>query len=249
MSKLTVICSLSLTAVLSAGCALPVPLQVASWALDGISYVMTEKSVTDHGLSAVVQKDCAVWRGVTEGELCRDWGSEQGTLLAALSNINDKPNESKPILTYDTRKSIRHSAAVNAGQAFRTHLSRPTPPSRPQRSSLAQLAKRQNEPVAGIYFVIGSFRSREGAVNLAENHGVLLPTVLTARLQKKSIYRVVIGPVEPGREQAWHSQITKNGFQDTWAIRVQPGDWALVHDRLKQARRANENPELAKLIR
>jgi len=43
------------------------PLQVASWALDGISYIMTEKSVTDHGISVVAQKDCAVWRGVTAG--------------------------------------------------------------------------------------------------------------------------------------------------------------------------------------
>ena len=249
MSKLTVICSLSLTAILSAGCALPVPLQVASWALDGISYVMTEKSVTDHGLSAVVQKDCAVWRGFTEGELCRDWGSEQGTLLAAVSKINDKPNKSISPVTDDNRKSIRQSAAVNAGQAFRAHLSRPTPPSSSQRPSLVQLAKRQDEPAAGIYFVIGSFRTREGAVNLAENHSVLLPTVLTARLQKKSVYRVVIGPVEPGREQAWHSQITKNGFQDIWAIRVQPSDWSLAYGRLKQVRRASENPELAKLIR
>ena len=34
---------------------------------------MTEKSVTDHGISVVAQKDCAVWRGLTAGELCREW--------------------------------------------------------------------------------------------------------------------------------------------------------------------------------
>ena len=236
MSKFIAICSLSLTVLLSAGCALPVPIQVASWALDGISYVMTEKSVTDHGLSAVVQKDCAVWRGVTEGELCRDWGGDQRTLLTALSNDASK-------------NSIRHSVTMNAGQGFGAHPAISAASNKPQMSSLVQGAKRFNEPVAGIYFVIGSLRTRDAAVNLAENHGVLLPTVLTATFQKKSIYRVVIGPVEQGREQAWHSQITKNGFQDTWAIWVQPGDWSLAHDRLKQVRRANENPELAKLIR
>ena len=74
--------ALSLSTLLVAGCALPVPLQVASWALDGISYIMTEKSVTDHGISVVAQKDCAVWRGVTAGELCREWQDGSGTLVA-----------------------------------------------------------------------------------------------------------------------------------------------------------------------
>ena len=44
-------------ALLVTGCAVPVPLQVASWALDGISIITTEKSVTDHGISIVAQQD------------------------------------------------------------------------------------------------------------------------------------------------------------------------------------------------
>ena len=63
---------LGTTAMLLGGCALPVPLQIASWALDGISVLVTQKSVTDHGISLIAEKDCAVWRGVVEGELCRD---------------------------------------------------------------------------------------------------------------------------------------------------------------------------------
>lgn len=72
------------SALLVAGCAVPVPLQVASWALDGISFLTTEKSMTDHGLSMVTQQDCAVWRGVTEGDLCKDWDSDDESLLASL---------------------------------------------------------------------------------------------------------------------------------------------------------------------
>ena len=60
-------------ALLLGGCALPLPIQVASWALDGISYIMTEKSVADHGISLVAQKDCAILRGVLDpGDFCRD---------------------------------------------------------------------------------------------------------------------------------------------------------------------------------
>ena len=49
---------------------MPLPIQIASWALDGISYVVSQKSVTDHGISIIVEKDCALWRGLTEGEVC-----------------------------------------------------------------------------------------------------------------------------------------------------------------------------------
>jgi len=54
------------------GCAIPLPLKIASWALDGLSMVVTQKSVADHGISIFAQKDCAVWRGVAEGDLCRN---------------------------------------------------------------------------------------------------------------------------------------------------------------------------------
>ena len=67
---------------LLSGCALPVPVQVASWALDGISYLLTEKSVADHGISVLARKDCAVLRGLLEtGEFCRDF-DEMATSLA-----------------------------------------------------------------------------------------------------------------------------------------------------------------------
>jgi len=64
--------ALSATVLLLGGCALPVPFQIASWALDGISVLTTQKSITDHGISLVAEKDCAVWRGIVDGELCRD---------------------------------------------------------------------------------------------------------------------------------------------------------------------------------
>ena len=53
------------------GCALlPASVQVALLALDGVSFVVSKKSVANHGISIVVQQDCALWRGVTEGRFC-----------------------------------------------------------------------------------------------------------------------------------------------------------------------------------
>ncbi len=73
--------------LLLGGCALPVPLQIASWAADGISFVMTKKSLTDHGLSMVAQKDCALLRAVTEGTVCRD--DDAATMIADASQGGD----------------------------------------------------------------------------------------------------------------------------------------------------------------
>ncbi len=60
------------SALMLGGCALPVPLQIASWAIDGLVLVATEKTVADHGVSMLAQRDCAMIRIATEGALCRD---------------------------------------------------------------------------------------------------------------------------------------------------------------------------------
>ena len=64
------------------GCAPPVPVQIASWILDGVSLVATQKSVTDHGISIVAQQDCALFRGFTDGYICRTWEGEPSDLFA-----------------------------------------------------------------------------------------------------------------------------------------------------------------------
>lgn len=56
------------------GClvALPPAVQLASLALDGVSYVATGKSVTDHAISAVTAQDCAMLRGLKGETICTD---------------------------------------------------------------------------------------------------------------------------------------------------------------------------------
>ncbi len=62
----------ALTVMLSgmlSGCALPPAVTVASLVADVVSYASTGKTITDHGISLVLQKDCALLRGF-EGEIC-----------------------------------------------------------------------------------------------------------------------------------------------------------------------------------
>ena len=76
-------CLVVLCPLLAGACAAPVPLQIASWTADGISYLATRKSVTDHGLSIVVGQDCALLRGLTEGAVCRDEEDTLGAIATA----------------------------------------------------------------------------------------------------------------------------------------------------------------------
>lgn len=54
------------------GClvALPPAIQLASFAADGISYATTGKSVTDHAISAVTERDCAMTRVLAGEDIC-----------------------------------------------------------------------------------------------------------------------------------------------------------------------------------
>jgi hypothetical protein len=63
---------------LAVGCAVPPAVTVASVAADGVSYVATGKSVTDHGLSAATGRDCALLRPILENKpICHSTETER----------------------------------------------------------------------------------------------------------------------------------------------------------------------------
>ena len=70
------------------GCAVPVPARVASWAIEGITYLATKKSIADHGISFVAEKDCSILRGVTQRRFCID-GTPSDTAVAAADDENE----------------------------------------------------------------------------------------------------------------------------------------------------------------
>lgn len=59
--------------ILLAGCGLPIAVTIGSYAADGASYIATGKSVTDHGLTAITGRDCALLRPIFKGKpICED---------------------------------------------------------------------------------------------------------------------------------------------------------------------------------
>ena len=65
-------------------CAAPPAYTFFSFALDGASIIATNKTVSDHALSAAVEKDCAMWRLLGEPDIkamCREYVDENETAI------------------------------------------------------------------------------------------------------------------------------------------------------------------------
>ena len=67
-------------------CAMPLPFQVASLVANGISYLTTEKTVSDHGISVVVGEDCRMLHALAGGAYCM---TEDPTMDIALQAEGD----------------------------------------------------------------------------------------------------------------------------------------------------------------
>ncbi len=292
--------------LLLGGCALPVPVQVASWALDGISYLFTEKSVTDHGISVLVQKDCALLRGLLDpSEICRDFddtataladGGDYGVLFSS-ADVDDAPaGDIAAIAGFEAAADVTEEGArtnarpiradgvdtaaaqVSAAVAFADSAALDEYPSEvvvlevaigepairytafgneavdepaiwytafgdiedvaPVRkiadaigewkTQITRVADTGDEPAAGFYFVIGSFREHANARKLRSRYRVLTPSVLSAKLDKATVFRVVVGPFDENQARDFHKRIFKAGISDSWAIRVKPGEWSMA---------------------
>ena len=60
---------LAAAAISLSGCGLPPAVTYASYAADVFIYLATGKTVTDHGISTALEKDCAMLR-VLNGPIC-----------------------------------------------------------------------------------------------------------------------------------------------------------------------------------
>lgn len=86
------------------GCA---SLQLMSWGISGISYVTTGKSISDHAISTVLKKDCALHRTILGEETCIDHDGE-GVIRGV------KPGEYPTIAKEDNWQMVASSPSQTA---------------------------------------------------------------------------------------------------------------------------------------
>ena len=120
-------------------CGLPIGVQIASLFADGVSYLTTDKSLTDHGISAVTGEDCALWRGVEGANICHEPASdkEAETIVAALGK--PKAPTTAPIVT-----------AARGDSELPTEVFAEAPKALPAKPSVIALNERQPKPVSKI---------------------------------------------------------------------------------------------------
>jgi ribosomal protein S28E/S33 len=64
--------------VLCLGGCLPTPVVLGGYAADGASYVATDKTLSDHGISGATMRDCSVLRIFRGRAICRGSPAENG---------------------------------------------------------------------------------------------------------------------------------------------------------------------------
>ena len=257
-----------------AACGLPPAVTIASFAIDVISLAVTEKTVADHALSQIAQKDCAIWRGFTGDELCID---EDSTFAVAAADGQPTAGgaDSADLVSFTTASGPTEDELMNlamldaesdllepseAQSANFTTASAPVeetaPPSefaqpatagaagdtagapgtaddlRPAATADRPAPDREWVPAAmvgpGLYYVIGTFSRWTNAEQLAARHGTLAPSVVTAKVDGRRIFRVVIGPFGPSEQEDMRALIRRSGIYDAWTVRMNSAEWSVA---------------------
>lgn len=230
--------------LLLSGCGIEVT--VASLIADGVSMLATDKMIVDHGISMVAAKDCAVWRGVSGGEVCRD--NEDGVTavaaVAAVATVATVHNEGDEWDGGPENKSVPVEVAANAVAAAAdsppVQLTTPNAPKvlpkavlisalEPEfEAKFAAMAEAEPEPEqpspasggGGVHFVLASFAASGNAERLAQRNSGLAPRVVAATVGQRTVYRVVVGPVAPEDTKALRPRLAGAGFKTAWALHL-----------------------------
>lgn len=215
-------------AVFLSGCALPVHYQIASWALDGISYVATEKSLTDHGISMVTKKDCALWRGLKGEEVCSEY-DDAGTVAIAAAEPDQAPLTDQE----DVAALANFETAAGTPEVVPAEITKPQQSSEDGERLMISGTRIWTDRIdADLYFVIGSFSNRNNARRMIQNHRKLGPAVMASRLDGLEIYRVAVGPFTHDQKRTMRVHLKQAGLKNAWAMRVDHRNWMLASPKV-----------------
>ncbi len=206
------IATVVLGAVLCTGCA-PLPITVASLVADGVSYATTEKSLTDHGISALAEQDCAIHRLLTDGEMCHD--IEDETVIANVERVETQ-----------TLTPLPRPVATPAGNVAVTHfgsISDPLP------GVYMVIASSRDLNAARSFSIRSS--------------GLAPQVFAMPAGGRRVVYHMILGPMTRNDYASARKSAASHGFKNTWALKIDENDWRLAkeleareHERLSVER-------------
>lgn len=103
-------------------------------ALSGLSYASSGKGISDHAISAVSEKDCAVLRAVRGGDICETRGNEDNGMLMTM--IESTPGSRR---------------AVTGAPVDQVEPPRAAPADQPQQTSSAPVSRESTAGIESIY--------------------------------------------------------------------------------------------------
>lgn len=159
--------------------AIPPAVTIASYAVDGVSYIATGKSVTDHAISEVAGEDCVLIRAAVLENPCRPYVKPDSQLAVELETSYGGEEVSTELAEADL-------AADPAARRAGAQLAQ-------RRTGEAQLAStaRARSTTPARYVVVGSFRERANAERARRAHAAEGATIVPASVRGRPYYRVV----------------------------------------------------------
>jgi hypothetical protein len=162
--------------MLLSGCFLPPAVAVGTYAADGASYAVSDKSLSDHGISTVKDQDCATWHFFVGRAVCED--PNHPAPMAALDDRGGNPPEVANVPRPQPKPAI---AVAQAGGAAAAPATEPKPA----------------VPASGKhYLVIGSFTDRQRAERVAQEYAAYHPQIIAVTQGGRELSRVVLGPLD-----------------------------------------------------
>jgi hypothetical protein len=152
------------------GCAvvaIPPAVTIASYAVDGISYIATGKSLTDHAISEAAGEDCVLIRAAILEHPCRDHVTPDSELAVELETNYGGEDVSTELAEADLAAGGRPATALAERRAAPTRV------------------------VSASYVVVGSFRDRTNAERARRAHAASGAAVVPASVRGQAVYRVV----------------------------------------------------------
>ena len=215
---------------------------------DGISLFTTDKTLTDHGLSAIAGKDCKVWRGVKGGEICLD--EKEDSLVLAEADVSQPPSapdeenmvysdayfptddDGEPAQSLEPKNHITRISWKDPGEhPVETAPSSPIvistilPPPDPAPVGVAEPASEAEFPPSpeikgGTFYVIASFRGSAAAHRFSNKQSHLKARVFEGTASGRTVFRVAVGPVGNREMRITRNKLIKSGFKDTWPVKI-----------------------------
>jgi hypothetical protein len=197
--------------LLISGCTLSAGTQLTSYAIQAVQAVtlaVTEKSVMDHGISAIAQQDCVLRRILASEPICKDIDDLDGALAIAAANGD-----------MDATRGVAVVDAAGVAEAANQVITIQTSALQDVAAPLpVSLKPKPGEKAGDLYFIIGSFNTDSRAKRFISQYPSLSPKVVRAEAKGRRVYRVAVGPFARDDADLQRKRLAAAGITSAWAI-------------------------------